>query len=67
MISTSIKQMMAWAVAFGLSGGFFLGCFAALKHLPSKASSSQSFSANEEGHPHSSHQVEHAAGSHAEH
>ncbi len=66
MISTSVKQMIAWTVAFGLSGGFFFGCLAALKHLPSRASSSQPFSLHEEGHAHSSKQSEHAAGSHAE-
>lgn len=66
MISTSIKQTMAWVIAFGLSGGFFLGCLEALKHLPSRASSSQPFSGHGEEHARSPHQSEHAAGSHAE-
>ena len=66
MMSIPIKQMMAWIIAFGLSAGFFLGWFEALKHLPSRVSSSQPFSVQEDGHDRSSHQSEHAAGAHVE-
>jgi hypothetical protein len=61
MISTSVKQLIAWPIAFGLSGGFFLGCFEALKYLPSKPSAHQQASLHTEDDTHTTHKTEHTS------
>ncbi len=65
MIPTSVKQMIAWPIAFGLSGTFFLGSFEALKHLSSKASTSHHASVRAEEHTETDHEAADNEGHHA--
>lgn len=66
MVPISVKQMMAWPIAFGLSGAFFLGCLEALKHLPPKLSTNQHSSDHAEDHTQSAHEASDHAEIHSE-